>query len=91
MQTNRIPDFTPKTRAGMSVWFDQMSRSDLLFHPDDSPQDIVTIADNKPMFTAAECARLQAITREMFELFGDDVYEAAYPFFMISLEKLRQA
>jgi len=82
MKASRIPDFANKSRGGMSIWFAEMSLRGLLFHPEDAPSDIFTIATNERTFTPAECTKLDAIMADMFALFGDDVCEAAYPIFM---------
>lgn len=82
MNSTRIPDFTNKSRKGMSIWFNEMSLRDLLFHPDDAPSDIITTATNKKVFARNECNKLDAIMREMFDMFGNDVYEIAHPIFM---------
>jgi hypothetical protein len=82
MQISRIPDFANKSREGMSMWFAEMSLRGLLFHPEDAPRDIITIATGEPSFTADECIKLERILDEMFALYGDGVCEAAYPIFM---------
>lgn len=82
MHASRIPDFANKSRHGMSIWFDEMSLRGLLFHPEDVPGDLIAIATNEPMFTQAECAKLDGILNEMFSLFGEAVCEVVYPIFM---------
>lgn len=82
METRRIPDFANKSFHGMAIWFNEMSRRDLLFHPDDAASTIITIATDEKMFTEPECEKLDGILRDMFERFGDRVHEAAYPVFM---------
>jgi hypothetical protein len=57
----------------------------LIFHPDDAPESIVLIATNERSFTDDECQKLNSIIFKMFNKFNDDVYEAAYPFFMKSM------
>lgn len=82
MNTSRIPGFANKSREGMSIWFAEMSLRGLLFHPEDAPDDIFTIATNERVFTPAECAKLDGIMAEMFAMFGDGVCKTAYPIFM---------
>lgn len=82
MKTDRIPDLATNTQDGMLFWFAEMSKRDLLFHPDDSPKDIIYIATNKPMFSPLECEKLENILSGMFNRFGEEVYDAAYPVFM---------
>ncbi len=83
--TSRIPDFSDKSFDGMLTWFSEMSLRDLIFHPDDAPESIVSIITNERSFTDDECQKLNNIISEMFNKFNDDVYEAAYPFFMKSM------
>lgn len=82
MNTSRIPDFSDKSLDGMLIWFSEMSIRDLLFHPDDSPEKILSIATGKKLFSASECEKIEIYLAEMFRNFGDGVYEAAYPAFM---------
>lgn len=82
MQLSRIPDFSNKTREGMSLWFAEMTARELLFHPEDRPCDVFRIVTGAKMFTKEECSRLNGILSEMFCRFGDGVCETAYPIFM---------
>ena len=76
---SRIPELQETTFAAAQEWFAAMGKVELLFHPDDDPQDIVSIATNKPAFTAAEVPAVRAIMERLFESLGDEVYEACYP------------
>lgn len=82
MNTSRIPDFSDQSFDGMLNWFATMSVRELLFHPDDPADQIYDIASGKRTFTRNEARKAQQIVHTMFELHGDDVYEAAYPIFM---------
>ena len=82
MNTSRIPDFSDKSFDGMLTWFAEMSVHELVFHPDDAPESIVSIATGEKVFTADECQKLENTLSEMFGQFNDEVYEAAYPVFM---------
>ena len=82
MNTSRIPDFSDKSFDGMLIWFSEMSVQDLIFHPDDAPETIVSITTGENVFTVDECHKLDKILSEMFSKFGDEIYEAAYPSFM---------
>mgnify|MGYP001565083895 FL=1 len=44
MSTSRIPDYSDKSIDGMLTWFSEMSVRDLLFHPDDAPETIISTA-----------------------------------------------
>lgn len=79
MNAPRIPDSANKSRKGMSIRFAKMSLRGLLFHPEDAPSSIYTIATNERLFTTDECIRLDRTIAEMFVLFGDGVCEAAHP------------
>ena len=82
MQASRVPDFTNNTFDGMLNWFAEMSVRDLLFHPDDSPTQIIANADGSPVFTTGECWKLEEILTDMFSKHGGRVHEACYPVFM---------
>jgi hypothetical protein len=82
MNISRIPEFSDHSVDGMLLWFATMSERELLFHPDDLPKDIIIIATGEPTFSPGECKKTADILDAMFELHGDDVYEAAYPVFM---------
>ena len=82
MNISRIPVFSDPSFDGMLNWFATMSVRELLFHPDDLPETISSIATGEPTFSATECDEVSAVLNEMFELHGDDVYKAAYPVFM---------
>lgn len=66
----------------MNLWFSLMFESNLLFHPDDAPESIVSINTGERLFSDGECVRIKEILSTMFNNFGDQVYEAAYPCFM---------
>ncbi len=82
MITSRVPEFETPTFDGMRAWFKAMAKRRLLFHPDDPPTRIVSIENGNRVFSRHECRLLRAILTEMFERFGDQVYEAAYPVVM---------
>ena len=82
MQASRIPNLASDTFDGMLYWFAEMSAIDLIFHPDDSPDQIVSIRDGSQFFTQPECAKLDGILAHLFEKHGDRVHEACYPVFM---------
>jgi hypothetical protein len=75
---SRIPALQEQTFAAAQQWFATMQKAELLFHPDDDPQDIVTAATNKHVFTAVEVTAVRAIMEQLFEFLGDEVYEACY-------------
>lgn len=82
MNSSRIPDFVDNSFDGMLMWFSEMSVRDLLFHPDDAPETIISIGTREKFFTANECQKLESTLAVMFRQFGNLVYEAAYPSFM---------
>ena len=82
MEAIRIPNLTENTFDGMLRWFAEMAKRDLLFHPDDSPDQIVRISTGQATFSAEECRKAEDILSRMFDRFGSDVHEAAYPIFM---------
>jgi len=79
---NRLPAYDAENPDGMLLWFAEMAKRDLLFHPDDDPANIVSIADGSHTFTSSEAATLRGVIASMFENHGDGVYDAAHPIFM---------
>ncbi|WP_323813417.1 hypothetical protein [Cellvibrio sp. NN19] len=82
MQISRIPKFTDQTLDGMSYWFSEMYEKGLLFHPDESPENLISIKTGEVIFNSDEITEINMIMSIMFSSFGDLVYEAAYPYFM---------
>lgn len=85
---SRIPELHNLSSGDMSNWYRRMAEANLLFHPDDAPEEIVLISDGAPAFNKAECYELNNIMSKLFKQHGDQVYEAAYPHFMKTLEPL---
>jgi hypothetical protein len=84
-QISRIPQWTDHNFDGMLVWFSEMSARGLLFHPDDDPSEIVSIANGARLFSDTETAELRSTVAQMFELNGDEVYEAGEPIFRAAI------
>lgn len=64
-----------------------MQYGKLLFHPEDDPADILTIANGQQTFSDNEVQELRFLLSEMKESPGHDmVIEAAYPVFMTAFE-----
>ncbi len=84
-QISRIPQWTDRNFDGILVWFSEMSVRGLLFHPDDDPSEIFSIANGTRTFSDAEAVELRSTVAEMFELKGDKVYEAGLPIFRATL------
>ena len=84
MQTqSRIPKLTVASFDGALMWFSELQSSDLLFHPEDDPDQIFKISDNSKTFSASEVRELRLILDELEDAIGhDDVVGAAYPTFM---------
>jgi hypothetical protein len=85
MNISRIPDYKNHSSIGMKLWFSEMFENGLLFHPDDSPESIISIETGKEIFSYDEIIKIKEILSLMFNNFEDEVYEAAYPCFMKSL------
>jgi hypothetical protein len=86
--TTRIPPLKNDSYNAMSDWYGRMAKADLLFHPDDAPQDIVLISNGARTFDDLECEQLDEVMSRLFSNHGNKVYEAAYPYFMKTLEPL---
>lgn len=85
-QISRIPQWTDHNFDGMLTWFSEMSVRGLLYHPDDDPSEIFYIANGTRVFSDAEAAELRSTVTEMFELKGDEVYEAGLPIFRAAFD-----
>jgi hypothetical protein len=66
----------------MLHWFAELSRQELLFHPDDDPAEITSVVDGAVTFSVVEVKELRKVLDKMFAMNGDRVYDAAYPVFM---------
>jgi len=84
-QISRIPQWSEHNFDGMLIWFSEMSVRGLLYHPDDDPDEIVSIANGRKLFSNEEAAELRLTVAEMFELKGDEVYEAGAPIFRAAI------
>jgi len=84
MQTqSRIPKLHDTSFDGALLWFSEMQCSDLLFHPEDDPADIIRISSGERLFSDGEVTELRFVLNELEERMGHDkVIEAAYPIFM---------
>jgi hypothetical protein len=80
---SRIPKLHETTFDGALMWFSEMQCSELLFHPEDDPADIIRISSGERMFTNGEVAELRFLLNEMETSLGHDkLIEVAYPIFM---------
>lgn len=84
MQTmSRIPKLSETSFDGALIWFSQLHCEGLLFHPEDDPASISSIADGEKTFTDNEVLELQFIISELERNIGHEaMIEAAYPVFM---------
>ena len=80
---SRIPKLHDTTFDGALLWFSEMQCSELLFHPEDDPADIIRISSGERMFSTNEVNELRFVLNELEEGLGHEkVIEAAYPIFM---------
>jgi len=80
---SRIPKLLENTFDGALMWFSELKCSELLFHPEDDPADIIRIATGEPLFTAGEVKELNFLLNQLEQGIGQDkIIEAAYPIFM---------
>ncbi|WP_287597531.1 hypothetical protein [Thermomonas sp.] len=82
MNTSRIPAHNGSNQDGVLIWFSEMSRRGLLFHPEEAPESIVEVVSGRPLFTDAECREVGNILDAMFAEHGSLVIELCYPIFM---------
>jgi hypothetical protein len=80
---SRIPKLRDTTFDGALMWFSELQTSNLLFHPEDDPADIIRISNGKPLFSDEEVQELRFVMAELESAVGHEkVIEAAYPIFM---------
>ncbi len=80
---SRIPKLQDTTFDGALLWFSELQCSNLLFHPEDDPADIIRISSGKKLFTNDEVNELRFLLNELDEGLGHEkMIEAAYPVFM---------
>ena len=80
---SRIPKLHDTTFDGALLWFSEIQCSELLFHPEDDPADIVHISNGERLFSPDEVSELNFALNKLEERLGHEkVIEAAYPIFM---------
>jgi len=80
---SRIPKLHDTTFDGALLWFSEMQCSNLLFHPEDDPADIIRISSGERLFSDEEVQELRFAMSELERVVGHEkVIEAAYPIFM---------
>lgn len=80
---SRIPKLNAVSFDGALMWFSEMQRQNLLFHPEDDPAEIVRISDGMRTFSNQEVMELRFFLEELEMGIGHErVVEAAYPIFM---------
>lgn len=80
---SRIPKLRDATFDGALLWFSEMQCSNLLFHPEDDPVDIIRISNGERLFSDEEVQELRFLLNELEEVIGHEkVIEAAYPIYM---------
>lgn len=80
---SRIPALREVSFDGALTWFSEMQCEGLLFHPENDPADIISIADNTPVFSAREVKEVRILIGQLDKGLGHELMiEAAYPVFM---------
>lgn len=77
-----IPPLDTVSFDAALLWFAEMQRRGLLFHPDDDPTDMILIATGEKLFSDQEAVEARAAIDQLFASLGETVYEAAYPIMM---------
>lgn len=81
--SSRIPRLSEATFDGALLWFSQLSAADLLFHPEDDPDTIISIKDDSKVFSADEVSDIHTVLEVLESSIGHEkITEAAYPIFM---------
>ncbi len=80
---SRIPKLQDTTFDGALMWFSEMQCSNLLFHPEDDPADIICTRNGERTFSDGEVKELRFLLNELEKDLGHEkLIEAAYPIFM---------
>lgn len=77
----RVPKIPGNSRFALERWFYKLYTDDLLFNPDDRPENIVYAGKDEPFFSSEECVILNQSLDILFEQHGDMVYEVAIKYF----------
>jgi hypothetical protein len=77
----RVPKIPGNSRFALERWFYKLYTDDLLFHPDDRPENIVHTRRNESFFSEEECVILNQSLDLLFDRHGDTVYEVALKYF----------
>lgn len=84
-QTSRIPALPNSSFFAMNHWFYKMYQSGLLYHPDESAENIVSLDSNESLFTKAECDVLDKAIDKMFKIHGGKVYDVCLHYSQMAL------
>ncbi len=80
---SRIPKLRDTSFDSALLWFSEMQCSNLLFHPEDDPADIIHISSGERLFSEIEVKELNFLLNELEQGIGHKkMIEAAYPVFM---------
>ncbi|ARU31747.1 hypothetical protein CAP31_08670 [Sulfuriferula sp. AH1] len=80
---SRIPKLRDTSFDSALLWFSEMQCSNLLFHPEDDPADIIRISSGERLFSEIEVKELNFLLNELEQGIGHEkIIEAAYPVFM---------
>lgn len=80
---SRIPKLRDTSFDSALLWFSEMQCSNLLFHPEDDPADIIRISSGECLFSEIEVKELNFLLNELEQGIGHEkMIEAAYPVFM---------
>lgn len=74
---------TTYTYNSALLWFSEMQCSNLFYHPEDVPADIIHISSGERLFSDGEVTELNFLLNELEQEIGHEkLIEAAYPVFM---------
>ncbi len=68
-------------------WWQQFVNLGVILHPDDDAYDI-TNQDGLPTFSVVDCRIINNSLKEMFLIFGDEVYEVALSVYHDNFEQM---
>jgi hypothetical protein len=74
----QIPEPKDESKPALDLWWAQMADKGLVFHPDDSPHEIVNMKTGQRLFTNDACQKLERIITFLFQHHGEKVYESGH-------------
>lgn len=78
MTQSRIPPLAGTSKKAAFAWLTALHKQEMLFCLDDDPQNILSNADNSPLFTDDEAKEVSKILGLLFGKLGDGLHGLAF-------------